>query len=258
MWVIPKDLLSATPLTVALVGVGGTGSEMASNLVHLHHALRALGFGGLDVTLFDPDVISEANVVRQRYLPSDIGQYKAEVLAHRVNVTCGFAWKAVPERFKSAYARRRWDVVISCVDTRKARRQLHNAAFSGRISLWKLWLDCGNDATFGQAILGTPRAERGPFAHTLPCATELHPELMDVTRPDDLSPSCSAIEALARQDLMVNKMVATLATDILWRLFRDGELADHVRYFDLRRGTLAARAVPIKPRRTRTHGPRAA
>ncbi len=251
MWVIPNGLLSPQPLRVALVGVGGTGSEMASNLVHLHHALRALGFGGLDVTLFDPDVVSEANVVRQRYLPSDIGLFKAEVLAHRVNLSCSFAWKAVPERFKTAYARRSWDLVISCVDTRAARRQLHNAAFSGRVALWKLWLDCGNDATFGQAILGTPRPGQGPFAHTLPCATELHPELMDVSRPDDLTPSCSAIEALTRQDLMVNKMVATLATDILWRLFRDGRLADHVRYFDLRRGTLAARPVPAKPSRKR-------
>jgi PRTRC genetic system ThiF family protein len=251
MWVMPGTLLSSQPLSVALVGVGGTGSEMASNLVHLHHALRALGFGGLSVTLFDPDVVAEANIVRQRYSQSDIGLFKAEVLAHRVNLSCGFAWKGVPERFKTAYARRAWDLVISCVDTRKARHLLHNAAFSGRHPRWKLWLDCGNDATIGQLVLGTPRPNSGPFAHILPCATELHPELMDVTQPDDDTPSCSAIEALAKQDLMVNKMVATLATDLLWRLFRDGRLADHARYFDLRAGTLAARPVPPKPSRRR-------
>lgn len=252
MWVIPNGMLSPEPLSVALVGVGGTGSEMASNLVHLHHALRALGYGGLDVTLFDPDVVSEANVVRQRYMASDVGAYKAEVLAHRINLTCGFAWQAIAQRFTTAYGRRSWDLVISCVDTRQARRQLHTMAFSGRHSVWKLWLDCGNDTTFGQAILGAPRCDRGPRVHPLPCATELHPDLMDVSRPDDLTPSCSAIEALARQDLMVNKMAATLGTDLLWRLFLDGRLADHGRYFDLRRGTLGARPVPAKPsRRTR-------
>jgi PRTRC genetic system ThiF family protein len=251
MWVIPAKLLGAQPLSVALVGVGGTGSEMASNLVHLHHALRALGLGGLDVTLFDPDLVSEANVVRQRYHASDIGRFKCEVLAHRVNLSCGFGWQAVPERFAGTYARRGWDLVISCVDTRQARRQLHQAAFADRFSPWKLWLDCGNDATIGQVILGTPRPKKKPLAHALPCATELHPELMDVTRPDDETPSCSAIEALTKQDLMVNKMVATLATDLLWRLFHDGQIADHGRYFDLRRCTLAALAVLPKPARTR-------
>jgi hypothetical protein len=69
---------------------------------------------------------------------------------------------------------------------------------------------------------------------------------MDVTRPDDETPSGSAIDALAKQDLMVNKMVATLATDLLWRLFRDRGLTDHGRYFDLRRCALAALAVPAK------------
>jgi molybdopterin-synthase adenylyltransferase len=251
MWVMPANLLGPEPLGVALVGVGGTGSEMASNLVHLHLALRALGYGGLAVTLFDPDVVAEANVVRQRYHASDIGRFKCEVLAHRINLSCGLGWQAVSERFVGGYARRGWDLVISCVDTRKARRQLHGAAFASRFAPWKLWLDCGNDATIGQVILGTPRPQKKPLAHALPCATQLHPELMDITRPDDETPSCSALDALTKQDLMVNKMVATLATDLLWRLFHDRGLTDHGRYFDLRRCTLAALAVPAKPVRTR-------
>jgi PRTRC genetic system ThiF family protein len=252
MWLIPRGYLSQQPVTVALVGVGGTGSEMASNLVNLHHALRALGYGGLDVTMFDPDLVSEANIVRQRFFASDIGRYKCEVLAHRINVSCGLAWNALPRRFVGGNARRGWDLVISCVDTRKARRELHQAAFAKRLSPWKLWLDTGNAETIGQVVLGTPRWEKKPFAHMLPCATELYPELMDVSLPDDDTPSCSAIEALAKQDLMVNKMVATLATDLLWRLFHEGRIADHARYFDLRRSTLAGLPVPPKPSRKRT------
>jgi hypothetical protein len=69
---------------------------------------------------------------------------------------------------------------------------------------------------------------------------------------DDTTPSCSAIEALTKQDLMVNKMVATLAIDLLWRLFKDCEIAEHARYFDLKHTSSSARAVPPKPKRVRT------
>jgi PRTRC genetic system ThiF family protein len=248
MWRLTQGYLTGQPLSVAVVGVGGTGSEIASSLVNLHHALVALGYGGLDVTLFDPDTVSEANIVRQRYHSSDVGRFKCEVLAQRVNVACAFAWKTVPERFAGGYARRGWDLVISCVDTGKARKQLHRFAFEDRLAPWKLWVDCGNDETTGQVVLGTPRGKKRALAHSLPCATELHPQLMD-DAGDDATPSCSAIEALTKQDLMVNKMVATLAIDLLWRLFKNCEIAEHARYFDLERTASSARAVPAKPKR---------
>jgi PRTRC genetic system ThiF family protein len=258
MWVIPDRLLTIQPLRVALVGVGGTGSEMASNLVHLHYALRAHGYGGLDVTLFDPDVVSESNIVRQRYHPGDIGAPKAEILASRINASCGFAWRAVVARFEGDRARTGWDIVISCVDTRAARKKLHQAAFADRFSPWTLWMDLGNDATIGQVILGTPRGKSKKRAHDLPCATELFPDLMDTSVADNDAPSCSALDALAKQDLMVNKMVATLATDLLWRLFRDGSLTEHARFFDLKRSTLSALPIPPAARVKKKREPRAA
>ena len=136
------------------------------------------------------------------------------------------------------------DIVISCVDTRAARASLHKAAFANRLSYWKYWLDLGNDRSTGQAILGTPRGKSQPRKRTLPCATELHPTLMDTSIPDDDTPSCSALEAVERQGLFVNKMVALLGVDLLWQLLRDRQILEHARYFDLSNPHVSTRSVP--------------
>lgn len=251
MYALDPQFLRRGFLDVALVGVGGTGGEVLSSLVHLHHALVAFGYDGLNVVAFDPDTVSLSNVTRQRFYAADIGANKAVCLVDRVNLSCGLAWDAVPERFSAAHGRHNWDIVISAVDTRRARRDLHKAAFASRLGSWKFWLDLGNDLTTGQACLGTPRPSRRRLQHSLPCATEMHPELMDITLPEDDTPSCSAIEALQRQDLFVNKMVATLGMDLLWQLLRHGQLDVNARYFNLAGSTLGARRIPAKPKRTR-------
>lgn len=239
-------LMENKPLKVAVVGVGGTGSEVLIGLVRLHDALVALGYtGGLQVTAFDPDTVSPSNLVRQRYFATDLGRNKAEVLIGRINLSCGVVWRSCPQKFNSDRARKNWDIVISCVDTRKSRKELHQAAFSKGLYTWRYWLDCGNDLSNGQVILGTP----GSTARdALPCATQLHPELMDLSLPEDDTPSCSAVEALSRQDLYVGKEASLHALNLLWQLLRDKALADHARYFDQRQGTLGVRKCTPRPR----------
>jgi molybdopterin/thiamine biosynthesis adenylyltransferase len=61
-------------VTIHLAGVGGNGAQMAACLARLDIAIRALGHPhGLFVHAFDPDTVTEANVGRQLYSPSDIG-----------------------------------------------------------------------------------------------------------------------------------------------------------------------------------------
>jgi len=239
---LSRDFLSRGALRVALVGVGGTGSEVMTGLTQLHLALRALEYPGLQVIAFDPDHVSPANLVRQRYHPSDLGKNKAEVLVTRVNFACNLNWRALPQKFNGPAAHSSWDLVISCVDTRAARQSLHRAAHGKGMYTWRYWLDCGNDLTTGQVVLGTPRETGKRLKRGLPCATELHPELMDTSLPEDDAPSCSAMEALSRQDLFVGRMVATHALDLLWQLLRHRELGHHARYFELRGASLSSRA----------------
>src|SRR5271157_5374424 len=69
------------PIRILVVGCGGTGSAIVSGLPYLHQAMLAFGHpGGLQVTLIDPDTVSEPNCVRQPFCRTEIGFPKAIVL----------------------------------------------------------------------------------------------------------------------------------------------------------------------------------
>ena len=77
----PKLLRS--PVNIVVAGAGGTGSQIVTGLARLDRALRALGHpAGLAVQVWDPDRVSEANVGRQLFFDSDVGQYNCDVLVH--------------------------------------------------------------------------------------------------------------------------------------------------------------------------------
>ena len=84
------------PIRILVVGCGGNGSAIVSGLPYLHQAMLAFGHpGGLQVTLIDPDTVSETNCVRQPFCRTEIGFPKAIVLAHRINLFWGLNWQGM-------------------------------------------------------------------------------------------------------------------------------------------------------------------
>lgn len=222
-------------VTVHLVGVGGNGAQMAACLARLDIAMRALGHPyGLHVSAFDPDRVSEANVGRQLYSAADIGRHKAIVTIHRLNQFYGLDWSAVPRRYEDEAEGHRFgrdaDVLISCVDSRAARRQLHRMAFDPQAG-YRYWLDLGNTEATAQVILGQPLTRRSSSTETsalrLPCVTELFPELLDPDVPDDNRPSCSVRMSLASQGLFVNDVTVRFAAQLLYEMFSKGRIEAH-------------------------------
>jgi len=222
-------------VTVHLVGMGGNGAQMAACLARLDIAMRALGHPfGLHVTAFDADRVSEANVGRQLYSAADIGRHKALVTIHRLNQFYGFDWDAQPVRYEDHVVGQRFlpdaDLLVSCVDSRAARRTLHRIAWRDG-SRYRYWLDLGNTEATAQVVLGEPASDgaalpavRGP---RLPCVTELFPELLDEAAPDDDRPSCSVRMSLAAQGLFVNDVAVRFAAQLLYELFSLGRLSAH-------------------------------
>ena len=153
---------------------------------------------------------------------------------------------------------RQTDIVIGCVDTRAARAVIerqtsHNSAIHYAI-------DIGNSESSGQFILGEPLNAVNRRSRTrLRTAAELFPEIIDATLDNDGQPSCSAIEALERQQCFVNSVLAQHALALLARLFRYGEISYHGSFVDV----ASSRAVPlavdpllwrqIRKRRTKKH-----
>jgi PRTRC genetic system ThiF family protein len=242
------------PVRIVLIGSGGNGSSVLFGLPYLHQAMLAWGGSGLSVTVIDADTVSPTNCVRQPFGVADIGQNKATVLVNRVNLFHNLQWTAMDEFFSETTALpnlsfgQSVDIVISCVDTRAARRAMH-AAFTSQTGRWnqvRYWLDLGNSSSNGQFVLGQPRnAVNKASRERLRTVTELLPQIMNKDLGEDDLPSCSAAEALDRQEPFVNNVLATSALSMLTRLLRHSQLSFHGAFFNAETGSTAP--LPIDP-----------
>jgi PRTRC genetic system ThiF family protein len=224
---------------MAVIGCGGTGSALIGGLPFLHQALTAVGHPGLQVIVADGDKVSATNCVRQAFSESEIGLFKSTVLVNRLNLFWGLNWRASTE-YVSRKTEGKMDILISCVDTRAARFEITQSPLFKECAYW---LDIGNTADGGQFVLGQPRNNRNRRTpHRLQTVAELFPEIVQrALDKDDNLPSCSAVEALQRQEPFINQTLAYQALAMLARLFRHGEITYHGAFVSLASG----RMVPL-------------
>jgi PRTRC genetic system ThiF family protein len=235
----PAHFIGDQRVKVALVGCGGTGSQMLTGLARLNHALVELGHPGLHVTAFDADTVSAANVGRQMFSPADVGQRKSVVLVHRLNAFFGLDWCGRPVHAgPDAIVRGSLDLVVMCVDSAAARAKL--APFLKKAGSYVM--DLGNRASDGQVILGASEQALGNRTADQVDSTQLRwpydvlPELIDTTIPEDDTPSCSLAEALERQELFINQAVVTQGLAILWEFFRHARVTWCGAFINLKTG----------------------
>jgi PRTRC genetic system ThiF family protein len=232
------------PLSVYVIGAGGTGSQVVTALARIDHSLRCLGHKGLQVTVFDDDIVTEANLGRQLFTPQEVGSNKATVLVTRINRFFGLGWDAMPCRYPSKDADDTANIIISCVDNAKARiaigkniRHYQQTNGDDRKDLY-YWLDFGNTADTGQVVLGTikghkqPKSKESETIDKLPCVDERF-DLSSVNEKDS-GPSCSLAEALEKQDLFINSTLAQLGCNLLWKLITNGCIEHNGLFLNLR------------------------
>ena len=241
---IHPELLRGT-VRIMVVGCGGNGSAIAAGLPYLHQALLAYGHpGGLHVRLVDGDLISATNCVRQPFCRSEIGLHKSTVLVNRMNLFWGLEWDAVPEHLSCRSRLEEAQIVIGCVDSASARGTIRD--WTSGNSRVHYWLDLGNKSDGGQFVLGEPLNGRNRrSAARLRTAAELFPEVVDARLRDD-EPSCSAAEALERQEPFVNPTLANHALALLARLFRYGRISYQGGFVSLA-ATPRVQPLPIDP-----------
>ncbi|KPH60469.1 PRTRC system ThiF family protein [Novosphingobium sp. ST904] len=233
-------------ISVLLVGCGGNGSQMLMGLASLDTALRAISSRSLDVTVVDDDTVSEANLGRQPFYRCDLGNSKARTLTERVNLAHGLNWKAVHGRVPGAVSVKGIDILITCVDTAAVRRAIGAQLVEGR-SCPRYWLDLGNRASDGQFLIGCPEPSAGKTDQRLPTVMEYFPELADDSAPEDDAPSCSVAEALERQSLFVNRVIASHALALLFDLLGRGSISHAGAFINLASGQTVPIALPRTP-----------
>ena len=231
-------LNAANPVTVNLIGAGGTGSQVLTALARMNHALTELGHAGLSVRLWDDDKVTEANLGRQLFAACELGLHKSTALINRTNRFFGTDWKAETVKFGKDRLDRLPEntaasMYISCVDSVKARfeiadilNRLNTQRFYNNRPLY--WMDFGNSQNTGQVILSTigeiqqPPSEKYATVASLPYVTGEFGELLQQSETADDTPSCSLAEALEKQDLFINSTLAQMGCSLLWNLFRNG------------------------------------
>ncbi len=236
---LPAALGNRT-LKVLLVGCGGNGAQMLMGLASLDTALRAISSRSLHVTVVDDDIVTEANLGRQPFFRCDVGNSKARTLTERINLAHGLAWKAVHGRAPGKIGVDGADILITCVDTASARRAI-GAALAEERNSPAYWMDLGNRASDGQYLIGCPGQAAAKDRPRLPTVLEYFPELADDSVPDDNAPSCSVAEALERQSLFVNRVMASHALALLFELLGRGSIGHAGAFINLASG----QAVPI-------------
>ena len=214
----PYLITPVHPISVAVIGCGGTGSMVLSRLARLNEALLMSGHLGLHVTAYDGDKVSQSNIGRQGFYPSDIDQYKSTVLIERINRCFGYQWNANVS-FISDFPKR--NIIFVCVDSMKERLTLYSTNTRERYSLdyreKRMYvIDCGNTHASGQVIISTPTSKelRNPI------------DIFgaDVEIQDAEQPSCALFMNLREQSLFINDTIATVAVNTLYELFSEMQI----------------------------------
>ena len=226
-------------IEVHVIGCGGTASQLLPRLAQLHKGMLALGHPyGLKVSVWDDDTVAEHNCIRQNFFLPDVGHNKASVMVNRLNMAFDLDWKDEPRRFRRDSLRMSPQIIIGCVDSKKARREIDAYVRNSWNGVY--WIDAGNESASGQVIVGQHGKNIADDPMRLPLVTELYPEIIE--GEDDAAPSCSARESIMRQGLATNAMAATWIFALAEAL-RSGTIGWSGAFFNVETGRTAS--IPV-------------
>jgi PRTRC genetic system ThiF family protein len=244
------------PVQVILAGCGGTGGFIAWDLARIAYHLREAG-AGLRLTFVDPDLVEDKNIGRQNFCPAELGLPKAGALARRYNLAYGLDighLVAPVEEYKLFESNVETVIFVGAVDSARARVQIRKQLnrCHNRLRMW--WVDCGNEYQGGQVLAGNAQSmsqydhrkfmqeEKLGLCSQVPLPDVQHPELVDTGRKVAALP-CALAAAREEQSLMVNRAVATFASQILYKMLVKRELDVMAVYVGL--DSCSVRPVPI-------------
>lgn len=268
------------PKLIAVVGLGGTGSQWARSIARMAWDMQHRGLECPRILFIDPDTVEEKNVGRQMFTATDVGKNKAEVLARRFNHALGLDIAYRPEkvhrdmfRFQNSqlywsnysetgYGSSRHLLLCGAVDNHLARREL--------AQIEAVWIDAGNHFSSGQVVIGDTsdsgemhsilkemessvnhdvRLQHGRKVRHLLNVAGLFPDMLKPQTVHEIPLSCADLVALGDQHLLVNDLVATVAAGYTFNLLYRQPIQTFISYVDVL--NLSVRSVPITPEELR-------
>jgi PRTRC genetic system ThiF family protein len=237
------------PVKIVMLGAGGTGGHIAPHLYRLLYALeRPVRF-----IICDGDVVEQKNLVRQNFIPADLGENKAKVLAERYSSVFGMETEYVPNFVESEkelnellipqewhsglwehrIVTREQVILIGAVDNNKSRQLCHRVFYA---SDDLIYIDSGNGEHTGQVVCGIRSGGRTiyrPIGST-------YPDVLENTDKFPTELSCAEASVSAPQSIAANITAATIVVDMIYNILTQGESR-------VRQVTFATTSVNMRP-----------
>lgn len=257
-----------TRLAIVLLGCGGTGGYVAPALARLAYALNrfiqdritpseSFPFPHLrrcDLVFIDGDHVTEANLLRQHFVPAELGANKAEALALRYSLAFGIPVRAVPEYIDAGSlsqlipSSEHLVILVTCVDNHATRADVHKCLLDNPdLAHYCIWIDAGNELSAGHVVCGHEPAREFSFYpenHTttiLPYVTRIFPEILERRDRHPLEMSCAELAVSQPQIMATNQTAATIITNFLYTLLLYPPLKAHAVFFNILSNTYETR-----------------
>lgn len=213
---------------ICVIGTGGTGGNLIPSLARL---ISHLPTNVPKLLIIDNDLVETQNCQRQNFIHSDIGRYKAQVLAERYSGAFG-----IPIYFKTERLNKKnfWQIIpkqntliIDAVDNLTTRVLIHKQLMSKSADISTVdWISLGNTDTYGQMVFYS-MTYFGSYARDL---VNVFPDDYNVfalrkEQQEDraLRANC-ALNAIAKpQSLAINILAANIALNLLYQIYYDKE-----------------------------------
>ena len=249
------------PVHLLVVGTGGTGGYVIQYLCRLLYALQQQETPfPITLTVMDGDVVEAGNLLRQHFLPQDVGRPKATVLAQRFGAVYHWPVFAVPHYLTTVDGldsllhspphgqftprSHAWDAVIGCVDNH-ATRQLLDQIFHRSAHL--IYIDAGNDGVDldddaapnpasgygGHVVVGVKHQSQV----VLPPVGQVYPDILTDTTSHVPGQACGQQAVSQPQRMLTNVWAAMTVMSAVNTLLTDHQVLWHVANFNARYGT---------------------
>ena len=225
---------------VIFIGAGGTNGYAIPSI------LRMLSFSNItnpnfDVIIADNDIIENKNIARQNFIYSDIGKYKAEVMALRYGTLFNIRTRFINERIdknklsvliNNSYGFYRNVLIIEAVDNNASRLMIKNTISSSNMKRNVYWLSSGNSDKDGQVILSM----HSKYMNTR-TVVDIWPEAftkesLKAEADREEAANCAVNAVVNPQSIAINETAASILRNITYSLIYDKTIENTVYLFD--------------------------
>lgn len=209
---------------IIIVGVGGTGSHLTSFLSQLIGNSKIFK-AKHNVILVDGDIVESKNLTTQKFLESDVGKLKAEVLSERYSSVFGLDITYLDKYIESTEdvlklidrSYNTSNIIVSCVDNNNARRIIDKTFNEFKCSYnvpALIVIDTGNSGSLDELTGQTIVSYRENENIMLPSASTYFPQILEdeIERP---VASCGEILLENIQNIGANLTSAVTTFNIL-------------------------------------------